>query len=698
MNHRMARFLALLGLFALALGVRLAVWRWHEFYPLGGDETEYFNQAVALLRDRQYTELRLMRPPLYTAFLAASILLVDSLVQQLRLVQAVVSAATVLPLAGITWQITRSRHATTIAGVLAAFCYTFASVATELLSETLFLAGFATLLWLLLHSRSSSRRVAWAAAAGLTLGALLLVRSVALPLLPLATIWLGWAGWNHVSSPRHWRSWLVLPAVFVCCTLAPVVPWTLRNYVTYGAPILIDTTGAENLWLDNNPTAATPADPLGREAAKQALYALGDDRAARQELATVQGLAAIRDNPGWFAAKAWGEIKKLFALEYFDDLRARQAIWVPPAEVAARLVLGDGIWLVVLLGGAAGLWLFPGPRDGRAYWPDIRWVLVPWVLYTVFTAALFHTELRYRLPLYPALLPFAAWALTRASRTGTGWRWAGAVCTGAACVALTLLHRTYPVEATMLAQKHVALWQAEQSLRAGDGGDAATYAQVALGHDARSVLARVALGRAAMLQGNTAQALMALEEAEAALPDHVQAHLLRGAVLRATGELDAARRELAYEGRSLQNGQAWGWDVFAPFSPPPTDLAVGAGLDLGFVRGFHLPEADAYRWTTGRAEVRLTLPDDTAAVLIELAAARPATLPAPTVAVSLDGAPIGTCPLTGDWETCRLPVSVSGQHTIALDTPTFRPRTADPASPDGRALGVQIRRITAVSE
>ena len=83
------------------LALRLAVWRWHAQYPLGGDEQEYLQQALTLLREHRYVELRLMRPPLYTGFLAACIQLMDSLVQRLRLAQAVVGALTVLPAYGL---------------------------------------------------------------------------------------------------------------------------------------------------------------------------------------------------------------------------------------------------------------------------------------------------------------------------------------------------------------------------------------------------------------------------------------------------------------------------------------------------------------------------------------------------------------------------------------------------------------------
>ena len=92
-------------LILLALGLRLLAWRWHELYDLGGDEREYFNQALTLLREHVYVELNLMRPPLYTGFLAAGMYLFDSLVQRLRLIQALIGALTVVPIYLLTQQL-----------------------------------------------------------------------------------------------------------------------------------------------------------------------------------------------------------------------------------------------------------------------------------------------------------------------------------------------------------------------------------------------------------------------------------------------------------------------------------------------------------------------------------------------------------------------------------------------------------------
>ena len=767
-RHLLVSLAPLLLAFFVALGLRLLVWRWREFYPLGGDEQEYLNQALTLLREHRYVELRLMRPPLYTAFLAVSISLFDSLVQRLRLVQALISALTVVPVYLLTHRLFGNRRVALVAGLLAALSYTLAANATELLTETLFLFGLTTAFWLLVEAggrwavdaggrrqggkeargradgqfphRAASRSPSLARSllAGLAVGLLALLRSVALPLLPLGALWLAIRPVNggewtpdvsyrslvghRLSSTAHRFS---SAAALLLAAMLVILPWTARNYARYGALIVVDTTGAENLWLDN--------DPAGREAVKAQLYALGDDRAARQRLAAQRGFAAIADNPGRFAAKAWGEAQAFFALQFFDELREKRAIWVAPLDVWLRLLLGDALWLALLIGGIVGLWCAPGAAGRRTTdggrqttqdethrshlnarpSPDPRWLFVPWALYILGTSLLFHVELRYRLPLYPALLPYAAWALTgRAARVRAGFPGAsgpagsftaragrvggpsrlqvsGAALTVAGALALMLLHRPYPAEAAMLAPKHLALRQAEDALAAGDAARARAAATAALRRDPDSALARVALARAALLAGDRAAALADLGAAITALPAHPHAHLLRGAIWRAEGRAGDARRELAFERNSLEDLQAWAWDVFAPVGPPPRELAVGGGLDLGYLRGFSLAEG-GYRWTPAQAAFRLA---GAGSVLeLELASGRPADAPRPEVAVLADGREIGRARPGPGWQTYRFPLPPGGASVVTLRSDTFRPRDYDRASPDGRALGVMVRR------
>ena len=725
------RDLALLAGITLAgLALRLAVWRWREFQPLGGDEQEYLQQALTLLREHQYVELRLMRPPLYTLFLAASILAVDSLVQQLRLVQALISAATVPLVYLLTQEVAgqgkwRSpQRAALLAAALCALNYTLAANATELLTETLFMLGLTTTLWLLLRA---SRSATWplASLAGLAAGVLCLVRSVGLPLLPLGAVWL------LFKPPFTSHNLKAKSLPFLCAALLVILPWTARNALIYGGLIIIDTTGAENLWLDN--------DPAGREAVKAQLYALGEDRLLRQQVASRQGVAVLLADPGRFAAKAWGETLKLFALEQSDDLRARRAIWVAPAELWTRLILGDALWLVLLLVGSYGLaqsalvhhpsysdGLSEGRRGGsRAASPhqiysdgvlvphtlaaydhkrrvlgswlltmarSPAWLLVPWALYVLLTTLLFHVELRYRLPLYPALLPYTALVLVGGA-SHISWRARLAAFAPLLGLSLTLLHAPYPALAWQLGWKHWHLAQAEAALRTGELALAQGEAAAALTLDPASALAQMALARAALITGDRQGALALLDAAITAVPDHPQAYVLRGAVRRALGDLAGARADLAYETASRQDLQRWLWAY--PAMPAPTRLVLGDGLDLGFVAGVHaVREGETgFRWTTTQADLRLTPPAGAHELVLRLASGQPTGTPPVPVAVWVGGEPLGTVPATVGWAEVTVPLptpTTGGDLVVTLRVPSFTPRQFDRASPDGRILGVQI--------
>ncbi|MEF3274352.1 MAG: hypothetical protein K6356_08125 [Chloroflexus sp.] len=696
-------WIAVVALTAVALIIRLLAWRWRELYPLGGDEAEYLAQALTLLQERRYVELRLMRPPLYPLFLAATILLVDSLVQHLRLVQAIISTLTAPLIALLTRTLARrvapqmppefANRAGLLAGWLTALNYTLAANATELLTETLFLAGLSLFLWLVVQP---SQRFWSALIAGLTLGALCLIRAVALPLLPLT------AGWWLIGAlvDGQWRRGLARAATLILGCALVVAPWTVRNTLTYGGVIIIDTTGAENLWLDN--------DPAGREAVKAQLYALGDDRLLRQRLATERGIAAIMLDPGRFVAKMGRELRRFFALEHTDDMRARPAIWVPTGEVAARLLLGDGIWLLMLLVGSFGLarrWSWP-PSDIVSRWrrlgyelADARWLLGGWAAYVLLTTLIFHVELRYRLPLFPVLLAYTgiAGAAWRAAPRTALPRWRPTVAfLPIAALCITLWHAPYPLLAWQLAGKHLALVIAEHALAAGDPVTATVAAQRALHSDERSVLARVALARAALLTGDEQTALRRLDEAIAILPAHPYPHLLRGDLLRRQGNLEAARAELTnFAAVSREDLATWLWE--RTVTPPPSVLMLGTGLDLGFIRGMHHPAADeqGWRWTTGWAQARVTVTPGAHTIALTMRSGRPDRSAVHVWITVADSQP-QLFTIGPDWQTIFValpPDRHQGETVVAVRAPTFWPRQYDRTSPDGRRLGVQVARV-----
>jgi hypothetical protein len=203
----------------------------------------------------------------------------------------------------------------------------------------------------------------------------------------------------------------------------------------------------------------------------------------------------------------------------------------------------------------------------------------------------------------------------------------------------------------------------------------------------------VALARAALLDGNAERALALLDAAVAAIPDHPLAHAVRGDLRRIQGDTQGAAPDLAYEAATQQDLQQWGWDWFV--TPPPTRLELGDGLDLGFIRGFHLQREgdEGFRWTRARSELRLAVPPDAHELLLRIGSGRPDGSPA-HVTIAVDGAPAGTFSVGADWQELRLPLSVASSErdaiVVELRAPTFLPRQFDRASPDGRALGVML--------
>jgi tetratricopeptide (TPR) repeat protein len=336
-------------------------------------------------------------------------------------------------------------------------------------------------------------------------------------------------------------------------------------------------------------------------------------------------------------------------------------------------------------------------------------------MYILLTSMLFHVELRYRLPIYPALLPYAAWTLSRildfrlpildwgkieSKIQNLKSKFVLALLTCLAIAGVTLLHRPYVSESWMLARKHTRLWQAQRALDGGDLSGARVAAESALALDPESALAQVALARAALAQGDRAGALAGLDQAIAALPAHPYAHLLRGAILRDQGDLAGARAEfLRYEQASLEDLQGWSWQAFAPFAVLPAAVDVGGALDLGYLRGFWPAVTGDSRWSKAEAEIVLGVPQAGSARLeLKLNGDRPAAAAPPRVSIRVGERELGQLVAAPGWHSYsfRIPaelIPATRRLIITLRSDTFRPRDFDRTSPDSRALGVLVGRV-----
>jgi tetratricopeptide (TPR) repeat protein len=235
------------------------------------------------------------------------------------------------------------------------------------------------------------------------MGLSLITRENMLLFLPVAAAWL----FFRTEGPSKSR-WLV-PAVFVLLAMLPVVPVTIQNYLNSGAFIPITSQGGVNFFVGNSAdserlTGLQPGiewDRMGK--APQA--ALGENASPNTYNAWFfrRAFRDIAAAPGAWVKKLVKKAWLVFDAEEIEPnndinlyrgeswlLRALilrlGPLWFPFGLVAPLFVLG-----AVTRKPSAGAWLILGFIAAYAT-----------------SLALFHVRARYRLPIAPVMLPFAA--------------------------------------------------------------------------------------------------------------------------------------------------------------------------------------------------------------------------------------------------------------------------------------------------
>lgn len=662
------------------LALRLLTVSWHAPYPLSGDEVGFFEQARTFVQGQGFHDLPFMRAPLYPLFLAVIFRLFGAEIAAARVAQALLSTATI-PLLYLWAQRRHGPRAGLLAAALGAALFSFSVQTAFLLTETLFL--FLLALGMVLLEWGEDHPAWWIPlGCGVLFGLVTLTRSIGLPLVVVAAVGLGLSG-GRGESRRHLAR--LKPALLVLAgAVLVIVPWTVRNAVVHHSLILVDTTGTTNLWMDNDPE-------LGRDAVKAELLKYSEGE--RQGLSLEEGMRSIVTHPGWFAEKCWRELRRFFSLEYFDDFIRRPAIWYPEAEVWSRVLLGDGLYLVVAAAGLIGL--ISSRTRSKAL--DLFWLA-----YVPATTTLFHVELRYRLPFLLAIIPYAAAALAQpreswAALTKKPWRAVGAGLAMLALGGILLSWADYPGRSVQIVRKRVHVAQGRRALDGGRTASAEAHARRAIDIYPESSEARVLLAHALRAAGHSEEAEAVLRQAIDYRSGNPHPHLLLGDLLRSQGRLEEAASELAYESHSLEDLQRWAWERF-PGTPPET-LDLGSGLELGHVLGWHLPERTAegtsFRWSDDRVEFRLAAPQGggPARLLLRLSAGRPADLPLPAVELWLGGERLGGFTVENGWHTCTVEIGDPPPGTdllFELRAPTYRPHRYDRHLPDDRRLGVMV--------
>lgn len=694
---RLSRAWPILIIMAVALGLR--VWYltinplWPQFSD--ADDGDYFRRALHLALTGAYVDDSwLIRPPLhvwvFAGWLRLALLLDQAPTLGVRLIQAFQVGLGVLlvPLCYSLAAYLFGRRAGLLFALFWAIWFPFVELPATLFSEPLYLFFFALHLWLLTRY-DADERPRWLVLAGLTLGCAALTRSPALYALVFLLPWLLVRQVRCAAAPGAWLAAarrIVGPfGLLVACTLAVVLPWTVRNWVEYRRVILIDTLGPINLWLDLD-----RADARNEKIAR--LRQL--PQAERQAYALAQVRAILREDPLRPLREVWPTFRHIWKAQYVEDLWVKRSFFTRPLREAAPLGLaGDLIWLVIVLAGVIGLL---HPRTDRPF----KWLTALWLLYTLTTVLIFHVEPRYLLPIWWLLGLYAAWTLS-AGRT-----WLSVLRTrprrgaliAAAVVALLLLivsYRNYPaiVARGMVRDRYLA--HGDRAYRQGENAAAEQAYRAALQVDPGMADVEIALALALAAQGRTQEALAVVQPG-----DSRRSALVVGVLQRMSGATAQARTTLSQiEGLTGEDTQRWAFEHL----PVETRSALTLGddaLDLGYIAGFSASERSGsrtFRWLQGTGEIRLPLSAPVAAgqsLMLELAAPLPLAHP---LRLSVNGQPVALIPNVPAWRVYHLalPPSLTGATELRLQlrADTRVPARLDPASTDPRALSVMLRRV-----
>jgi 4-amino-4-deoxy-L-arabinose transferase-like glycosyltransferase len=399
-------------IFLGALAVRSAVAVYLPARILWADGFRYMHVAENLLQHGTFGSLQDNRfsVPAQPLLIAAARLLFGSDITALRLFSAVIGAATC-----VVGYALAKRLFGPLAALLAGAClavyppYVYLSALFEY-PQTFFIFAM-SLSFLALFAYLHTGRLPAAAACGLLLGVAMLALPTVEVYIPLLLACL------VVGTRRLQLSALLVLTVAVAL---PVGSWTLRNYLQYGDPILVNRAGGFSFWLANNETyyefgksAVVPQCDNGNEHTRfcgefmqmrRELHATDlnetEKTAAEDRIGWQKGLQFLRADPGRAATLTVRKFLQLWtpvpdAVTNRESSASNAVIWMSILSYTPVLLLG-------LTGFALSV------RRWRKLLPIYAYFLAFTAIYSVFLPTT-----RYRLPLDFFLVLFSAYALTR---------------------------------------------------------------------------------------------------------------------------------------------------------------------------------------------------------------------------------------------------------------------------------------------
>lgn len=573
----------LLALFGFALAIRLAhVWQLRPapfFGLMMGDAQSYHAWALEILGGDWLGAEVFYQAPLYPYFLGVVYALFGADPLAVRLVQSVLGAASCVLLSVAVGRFF-SRPAGTAAGLMLAVYAPaiFFDGLVQKASVGLFLLTLVLALLSRLAERPAPAR-AWIGP-GVALGALLLTREHALVFVVAVLGWLALSEW-----PRRDR--LVRAGALFLGLALVVLPVAIRNAWVGGEFVLTTAQFGPNFYIGNHAESDGTYRPL--------VFGRGDPRFERSDATAVaerdlgtalspaevsrywtgQALDYIRTEPlDWLRLTGRKVVLAFNAAEVADTEDQRShADWSLPLRLT-----GYG-WHFGLLAplAASGLWLT---------WSRRRQLLLLYLMLAAYAASivLFAVMARYRAPLVPLLIPFAAAAVVEIPRLAqTGWdrraQWATTL------ILVLLVFCNWPV-LSMDAMRAVTALNVGTEMQA-DGHPAAAAEQYrqALAVDPDDALAHSNLGTALAALGRPAEAIGHYERALELVPDDADTHSNLGNALMALNLTEEAIasyiRAIAYDPLSAETHAALGMALYAGGQPDRAVEELQVALEIG---------------------------------------------------------------------------------------------------------------------
>jgi 4-amino-4-deoxy-L-arabinose transferase-like glycosyltransferase len=340
----------------------------------------------------------LYRTPAHPALLAVTYSVFGHSYRAAYVAQGVVDSFTALLVFGIGARLFWNAVGVA-AGILYAL-YPYAAIFCSIMTQDILLtfAVTATLYLLIRALERPSEVLRWVA-----VGAMLGLTALVKPFLALFSVVIALA---VLAAKLPWRIRIRSLAVAAVVSILVILPWGIRNYVVFHAfpPLAAGGTGSNMNALIEEIEKGDAA----MMAKEQAQYGTPADEALRN---FTDGTALI-ERERELARSAAPRLRQLRRQHAMLALRHIPRLWITMIAMWNRPIvgiLGMVVSILLLLFGLIGMWM------ARARWRELMPLFATIVLVTLIYAPI-TVEARYTLPARPAMIVFAALALSTALR------------------------------------------------------------------------------------------------------------------------------------------------------------------------------------------------------------------------------------------------------------------------------------------